>query len=201
MKNGFKILCLVLVALLAAGALGCFVLFGTHTDETEDLDYYRAISGETDGPNTLAILGEQIDISDCPYGLPTLSQLEPYEDCRFNYTVRRVAFFESHAYLLILEYTEGEYEERKGALEGEYTWLSEQIPGETEGLRPEFEVDGFHFRAVEGGQYPKQMLLIGTSDEGSEIAYLYFRDMDLDYIGHTMEDFLREETGWSRAVE
>lgn len=202
MKKGFKLGCLVLVVgFLAFAGLLLFIMFGSNTYETEDIAYYRAISGETDGPNSLAILGEQIDIPECPYELPYLSELMPYEDYRFHYTARRVSFFESHAYILIVQYEEAMYWEKKALLEAEFTWLTELIVGEEEGVSPEFVLDGFAFRAVEGGWYPKEMLFIGTSDESCEIAYVYFYDADLDYVSPTVDAFLIDETGWCEVVK
>lgn len=199
-KKGCMIGCLIIVIgiLAAVGFIG-FMIFGTNTYVTEDIAYYRALSGETDGPNSQAIFGEQIDIL-CPYELPHLETLEAYEDCRFNYMARRISFFESHAYILIVEYGESEYTQRKAALEKSYSWLKEEILGEEEGVSPEFALDGFDFRAVEGGYYPKEMFLVGTCDETGEFAYIYFYDQDLDYIGPDMPGFLLKETGWSKVA-
>lgn len=202
MKKVLKIGLLVLIiGFLAFVGLCLFILFGTNTYKTEDIAYYRAISGETDGPNSLAILGEQIDIPESPYELPYLADLEPYEDCRFNYTARRVSVFESHAYILIVQYDEATYLEKKEQLETQFTWLTEQIPGEEEGMNPQFAMDHFTFRAVEGGWYPKEMLFIGTAETNCEIAYIYFYDMDLDYVSPTIEQFLEKETGWNQVVK
>ncbi len=194
------ILIVLLVGFLTFAGLFLFLMFGSNTYKTEDIAYYQAISGETDGPNALAILGQQVDIPECPYALPWLNKLEPYEDYRFNYTARRVSFFESHAYILIVEYDEAEYSNRKVALETQYSWLAEEIPGEEKGVSPEFRLDGFWFRSVAGGYYPKEMLFIGTSDADAEIAYIYIYDFDLDWVGPTVSDFLREETGWREVV-
>jgi len=46
----------------------------------------------------------------------------------------------------------------------------------------------YDFKVVAGNdkskaEYPKSFGMIGTSDEKKSIAYLYFYDNDLDYIG------------------
>lgn len=197
MKKLFKIISLVLVfVFLAFVGLILFIMFGSNTYETADIAYYQAISGEIDGPNSLAILGEQIDIPDCPYELPFLNELEPFENYRFNYTARRVSIFESHAYILIAEYSDAEYAARKTELDSRYIWRTD----EDRGVSCQFILDGFRFRTVEGGRYPKEMLFIGTSDESGEIAYIYFWDPDLDDVSPSVEDFLTDETGWRKVV-
>ena len=202
MKKALKIGGLViLIAILAVVGFFGFILFGSNTYRTSDIAYYRAISGETDGPNSLAILGQQIDIPDCPYTLPYIDALAPYEDYRFNYTARRMSIFESHAYILIVEYDAAEYGKRKAELDEVYTWLREGIPGEEEDVSPEFTLDGFQFRTAFGGKYPKEMLFIGTCDDKQEIAYIYFWDHDLDYVGPSVEDYLKDETGWRKVVK
>ena len=190
----------LLVGVLAFAGLILFIMFGTNTYQTDDIAYYQALSGETDGPNSLAILGEQIDIPDSPYELPYLADLEPYEDYRFNYTAKRVSFFEAHAYILIVEYGTA-YAEKKAALDSQFVWLSDPIPDGADGLSPEFEIDGFSFRAVKGGWYPKEMLYIGFSDESKEIAYIYIYDFDLDYISPTIRHYLLKESGWRKVVK
>lgn len=190
----------LLVGALAVAGFFLMFMFGTNTYQTDDIAYYQALSGETDGPNSLPILGEQIDIPDSPYELPNLSDLEPYEDYRFNYTARRVSFFEAHAYTLIVEYGTA-YAEKKAALDSQFIWLSDPIPDGADGASPEFEMDGFSFRAAEGGWYPKEMLYIGISDERKEIAYIYIYDLDLDYVSPTVKDHLIKETGWSKVVK
>ena len=168
--------------------------------ETSDIAYYQAISGEIEGPNSLAIFGEQEDIP-CLFDLPYLSELAPYEDCRFIYTARRYSLFQSHAYILIVQYDEAEYSRRIEELDSGYIWRSKLISGQDEGLPPEFELDGFSFRTVEGTGYPKWMLFIGVSDERHEIAYIYVYDQDLDYISPSVGGFLAEETGWKKVVD
>lgn len=196
----FRIGCsTVLLGFLLVFCFFVFVFFGSNSYETTDIAYYQAISGETDDPNSLAILGEQIDIT-CTYDLPYLSELEPYDGYRFHYTANRGGIFEEHTYILIVEYNGEGYLQKKDRLENEYTWRSDLIEGEDEGVSPEFELDGFTFRSVEGGYYPKEMLFIGISDERNEIAYIYYWDPDLDYVSPTVADFLLGCSGWKKVV-
>ena len=54
----------------------------------------------------------------------------------------------------------------------------------------QFEYQGYEFRTVEG-EYDyhnyKYFVMIGTNDEKCRIAYCYYADFDLDYIGTTEE--------------
>lgn len=193
----------VLVLAIALGWLFLNLMFGQTRKTTSDIAYYQALSGETEGANTLPFLGEQYNIS-CAYDLPWLSELEPYEDYRFNYTARWFYIFEAHSYVLIVRYDTDTYAQQKEKLEADHTWLTAYLPGESSDNEhnPVFEMDGFHFRAVEEKphHYPKYMLYVGTSDETREVAYIYFHDGDLDYLSPTVADFLREETGWDKVV-
>ena len=200
MKKGCCIGCAVVLALIVAFiGFMLYLLFADSVQNTTDIAYYQALSGETEGPNSLPILGEQIDIY-CPYEMPKLSALEPCEEMHFLYQARRMIVFESHTYILRLRYDAAGYEAQMAAFEDAYDWTTELIPGEREGVAPDFALDGYRFRCVEGGYYPKEMLCIGTREEDHEIVILYFYDMDLDFVSPDMAAFLRDETCWSEVV-
>ena len=200
MKKGCCIGCAVVLALIVAFiGFTLYLLFADSVQNTTDIAYYQALSGETEGPNSLPILGEQIDIY-CPYEMPKLSALEPCEEMHFLYQARRVIVFQSHSYILRLRYDPAGYDAQMAAFEEAYEWESELIPGETEGVAPDFALDGYRFRCVEGGYYPKEMLCIGTREEDHEIVILYFHDQDLDFVSPDMAVFLRDETCWSEVV-
>ena len=194
MKKGCLIGCAVVLALIVAFVgFTLYLLFADSVQITTDIAYYQALSGEVEGPNSLPILGEQVDIY-CPYEMPKLSALEPCEEMHFLYQARRVIVFQSHSYILRLRYDAAGYDAQMAAFEEAYEWESELIPGETEGVAPDFALDGYRFRCVEGGYYPKEMLCIGTREEDHEIVILYFHDQDLDFVGPDMAAFLRDET-------
>ena len=200
MKKGCCIGCAVVLALIVAFiGFMLYLLFADSVQNTTDIAYYQALSEETEGPNSLPILGEQIDIY-CPYEMPKLSALEPCEEMHFLYQARRVIVFEFHSYILRLRYDAAGYEAQMAAFEEAYDWKTELIPGETEGVAPDFALDGYRFRCVEGGYYPKEMLCIGTREEDHEIVILYFHDQDLDFVSPDMAAFLRDETCWSEVV-
>ena len=200
MKKGCLIGCAVVLALIVAFVgFTLYLLFADSVQITTDIAYYQALSGEVEGPNSLPILGEQVDIY-CPYEMPKLSALEPCEEMNFLYQARRVIVFQSHSYILHLSYDAAGYEAQMAAFEEAYDWRTELITGETEGVSPGFELDGYQFQCVQGGYYPKEMLCIGTREEEHEIVILYFFDQDLDFVSPDMAAFLRDETCWSEVV-
>lgn len=201
MKKGCCIGCAaVLVLVMLFVGVMFYLLFVDHTQVTTDIAYYQALSGETEGPNSLPILGEQIDVF-CPYDLPMLTELEPYEDLSFRYQARRVAVFESHAYIVLVRCTDADYPARREQVLADYAlWDAEDWEKENYNMEPEFSMDGFEFRCIEGGSYPHAMLFIGTSDATREIAYIYFFDGDLDCTSDGMEGFIRGETGWNEVA-
>lgn len=188
------------VALVACIGL---VLSGCVTRKTDDVTYYRVLSGEQEGSDMMPVFGEEFDMY-CPFDLPQLKELEPYKDYRFDYTAKAEAFFQSHAYILIVSYDDETYLHRKAQLEQDYTYLTDTFEGKDEsgGHQPQFDLDGFHFRAVKSEEWDyaevKYMFFIGTSNSRNEIAYIYYYDQDLDYIASDLPSFVVEETGWKR---
>lgn len=196
-KKVLKICGILFLAVVLLYAVGfAYVLFGTNTKSTEDISYYQALSGETDGLDMMPVFSEEFDMP-CPYDLPALSELGPYLDYRFNYTAKRESVFQSHAYILILSYDVEEYNARKEVLETQYTYLQEI----DKGVSGQYNMSGFTIRAVEGGDYPNEMLFVAISDTRQEIGYIYYYDQDLDYIDDPLGKFLAENTGWNGITE
>lgn len=192
-----KQLLMFLIVVVMLCTSGCMA----NTKTTDDLSYYRALSGESGGADMMPIFGSEFDMP-CPYQIPLLSELEPYRDIRFDYSAKRELFFQSHAYVLIAEYDKTTYAVQKAALEGRYTYCTEQSQGISAGEMTEFAytMDEFEIRAVEGGDYPKEMLFIGFSDTKQEVAIVYFYDQDLDYIDEPLGKFIEANTGWEKVV-
>ena len=193
MKKGTKFwITAALVVALVAGS--SYIAVGTTRKSTDNTDYYRAVAGEIEGHTALPVLGQRMEVS-CPFDLPVLAELEAEAVCRFDYTVYRVGIFENHAYILIAAYDTG-YTAAASALDGAYNWMEE----ETVGITPEFQLDGFRFRTVEGENYPHEMLFVGNSDDTGEIAYIYFYDQDLDIVPQGAAALLRDCSGWNKVA-
>ncbi|HHZ17391.1 MAG TPA: hypothetical protein PLJ33_02250 [Peptococcaceae bacterium] len=58
----------------------------------------------------------------------------------------------------------------------------------------QFSYGGYAFRVVETLKsfYPKYFGMVGVCDDQCRIAYVYFCDLDLDFI-ENMADFMKEE--------
>jgi len=91
--------------------------------------------------------------------------------------------------LLVISYDEETYISEKKRIE-ESTDFLEEVVFTTDDVvsyflpEPEFSINSYHFRVVKSdlGYYPKYFGMIATSDEKNTIAYLYFKDGDLDVI-------------------
>ena len=105
---------------------------------------------------------------------------------------------------LLCRYSPEEYAAQVNSLETDWIFQSEPIYNDPDApaIPPEFTLDGFHFRflSLEEDAYdlwfPKYVMLIGTNDETQEIVWLYWDDIDLDYISKDIADFLIQECGW-----
>ncbi len=183
MKKRTIIMIAIAVAVFAFFGVVGYALFGSNKNSTDEISYYRELS-----------LGEGNVI--CAFDLPTLDELGPYETQRFDHTAYRKSIFVSYSYSLILGYNEGEYAEKKTWLMDAYPTLDIGAMEDKKGPAVQFEMDGFDFRAIEGKEYPKHMMFIGTCDETQEIAIIYYSDTDLDCISRAIVELLTEETGW-----
>ena len=193
------------IAVLAFAFVGFigFSLFGSNKTNTDDLYYYKTISGEMEGAKSLKLLGEVYDVP-CTFDLPLLKELGPYEEYRFDHSVHRYSIFTEYSYCLVLKYGEQDYAVKKTWLEDTYPTLADGIIGlEDKFHTSEFEMDGFSFRAIgkECTYYPKEMMFIGTCEPEKEIAIIYYHDFDLDYVSPTLPAFLVESTGWKNVVK
>lgn len=149
--------------------------------------------------------GTEID-EDAKNFMPALEELPKYQDISYKYNHISIIFFESNAITLVVEYDEETYEKEKEKLTEKYKFLDQKVVSEFDEDKYyipeyEFQINSYDFKVVEESdnykaKYPKSFGIIGTSDEKKSIAYLYFYDFDLDYIGEDNEspmvDFVKE---------
>lgn len=97
---------------------------------------------------------------------------------------------------LICTYTQEDYELQKAKLDTVYKFQTERT---MDGFEPMIEIDGYQFQMLSSKEYdlyyPKNMVLIGCSDDANEIVYLEFHNTDLDYIT-SLQDFIMNICGW-----
>ena len=130
--------------------------------------------------------------------MPELEDLPEYENIKYKYTHESMLIFESHSVALIVGYDDNTFESEKEKLDEQYTFLDKKIKSnfdESKYYIPEYEfsVESYNFRVIdENGtsntKFPKFFGMIGISEENKSIAYLYFYDEDLDYIGEENEE-------------
>lgn len=131
--------------------------------------------------------------------MPTLDTLPEYEDIEYRYMNKTMLMFQSYSIALIVKYDDKTYESEKRKLAENYTLMNITSAANDETITPEYEfsINSYTFKVVKGNEFPKSFGMIGTSDEKQSIAYLYFYDFDLDYIGdendsNPMPDFVKQ---------
>ncbi|MDL4839868.1 hypothetical protein [Aquibacillus rhizosphaerae] len=132
--------------------------------------------------------------------MPALDNLPEYEDIEYRYTSKTMLLFQSNSVALIVTYDDKTYTKEKEKLAENYIFLTKKL--NTSIAEYEFSVNSYIFNVVKGNEkdhthFPKSFGMIGTSDEKQSIAYLYFHDFDLDYIGNEgdsspMTDFVNQ---------
>lgn len=145
--------------------------------------------------------------------LPELNELGEYAAVKSLYHYGSAFIFEWNAYTLIAEYKEEDYNSVKAAAEEKYTFETEKLKGERnmgadnwEAVRfnPYCTIGGYQLRLLEQGEYyadrfPKLAYFIGFNDEAHKIAYVYFKDFDLDTV-ESLEEVLIRFCGWSELI-
>lgn len=132
--------------------------------------------------------------------MPNLDELPEYENITYKYTHKTMLIFESDSVALIVKYDDETYQSEKNKLAENYIFLEDNV----EDVIPEYEfsINSYTFKVVADNEnsnteFPKSFGMIGTSEEEKSIAYLYFYDYDLDYIGeeddrNPMANFVKE---------
>lgn len=125
--------------------------------------------------------------------MPELEDLPEYEEIQYRYTHKSLLIFESDSVALIVKYDDNTFESEKKKIDEQYTFLDKKIKSsfdESKYYIPEYEFSlrSYDFRVVDENdtsntEFPKSFGIIGVSEDKKSIAYLYFYDSDLDYIG------------------
>lgn len=120
---------------------------------------------------------------------------EYYEDFDFeqfgsyesisNYKYYSTGIFQQEAYTTILKYDKETFERLKNEINETNTFYNDK----------NFTTENFDFRIKTSKLYPKELNLIGINDESHEIAYVSFKDYDLDDIS-SLDGFLYYYCGW-----
>lgn len=129
--------------------------------------------------------------------MPAIEDLPEYQNISYKYNHFSLVLFETEGITLIVKYDEETYEDEKKKLAEKYEFLDHKVFSifdQSKYYIPEYEfsINNYIFKVADSSEnyqaaYPKSFGMIGISDEEKSIAYLYFLDLDLDYIDNDNE--------------
>ena len=135
--------------------------------------------------------------------LPAISEMGNYETLKCKHQSRENLVISSDAYILSATYSKSEFDIQKEHIEGTYLFqvkVEDEIGESIVSKDASFFVDGFDFKMLSLEEYdlyyPKYFVLVGFSEEDNMVCFVFFEDMELDYIRGSFEDFLKDECGW-----
>ena len=128
--------------------------------------------------------------------MPEISELGNPEKIEYYNLFSAFVNFTCETDGLICTYTQDEYAIQKARLDTTYNFQTEKIADD---ILLTVEIDGYQFRMLSIDEYdlyyPKDIVLVGYSDDANEIVYIEFHDIDLDYIT-SLEEFITDVCGW-----
>ena len=155
-----------------------------------DIDKYESICNEVENASVL---------------MPDLDEIGDYNEVKFTYKIYCYSFFigfVSDGIGLWAQYDESDYEEEKERVLSSYEFLEEPII-DSRGLYElpvtEFAYKGYDTKIVPDEDYIdfgacKSFLMIGFNDNEYAICYLYYYDIDIDYLyDEETDDYTPEE--------
>ena len=128
--------------------------------------------------------------------MPEISELGNPEKIEYYNLFSAFVIFTYETDGLICTYTQEEYAIQKARLDTTYSFQTEKTADD---ILPAVEIDGYQFWLLSNNEYdlyyPKEVVLVGYSDDANEIVYIEFYDIDLDYIT-SLEEFIEDYCGW-----
>jgi len=188
MKKVLKVLLIIvlIIALLIGGFM--FLLAGSYSRVKRDINSY---STDVEKVCNAAKL------------MPDLESLGSYTDIEYRYKIKcysTLVGFYSDGLALFVTYDKDQYETFKNQAISNYTFLQAPVydsRGYYELPVTEFNYKGYTMKVVPDEEYIgfcacKSFMLLGFNDEANTIAFLYYHDIDIDYIAEAGEN-LEEE--------
>lgn len=133
--------------------------------------------------------------------MPSLSEIDqPIQTEYYKYYSEFGVFFTCDAGILICKYDDSTYKAQKNIVDTTYVFQTAPIDVSGYDVEPIVNIDDYQFRmlSLEGEYnlvYPKFLAFIATNDAENEIAYIWFYDVELDYI-ESMTDLINNDCGW-----
>ena len=130
--------------------------------------------------------------------MPAIKDLPEYQNISFKYNHFSLVLLGTGGITLVVKYNEETFENEKKKLAEKYKYLDHKVFSNFNRSKyyiPEYEfsINNYIFKVVDSSEnyqaeYPKSFGMIGISEEEKSIAYLYFLDLDLDYIEEDNEN-------------
>ena len=139
--------------------------------------------------------------------MPKKTELGKYESVRYKYHHYDGMLSDSNAYTVLAKYKTDEYKKQKQEILKIYKFRARKVDNslndapEQKKLKPGFNIGNFEFKLLSeayGDDYytfPKLVYLIGFNDTSSQIAFVKFKDFDIDFI-YSYDTFMRQDCGW-----
>ncbi len=134
--------------------------------------------------------------------LPSVDEMGKYTDLKVKYQHKDYFIFQSDTYILNATYSKEIFNKQKEAIINNYSFQQTVIDYGEQTIEKDthFTFDGFQFQMLSLKEYnlyyPKRIVFVGVSEKNNEIAFVFFDDIDLDYISDSFQEFLVEECGW-----
>ena len=188
MKIGMKIFLIILSAILAFWVILSiiigFMIFVPQMDVDTSIDAW-------------------VELQEEHSYLPAISEMGYYEDVQCKYQHRENLIISSDAYILRATYSQENFDAQKDYILNTYSFqntVTDEIGEETIQKNASFLFDGYDFKMLSLEEYelwsPKYFAFVGFCKEKQEICFIYFEDIELDYISGSFEDFFMDECGW-----
>lgn len=172
MKKVFKSTLAVLLVIILGGCT-------TTVEKKDTIDYKSALES--------VLFSEEY--------MPGVNEVEGNDNYTLK-TYKNKRLFGGTGITLTEQLSAEEYEKKLDEINNTYLFLEEpQLTDYDEEHytipQAEFEIEGYKFRVLSDGTYPKYFGMIAVSDEEHRIIYFACDCQDLDYI-EDMEDFIKE---------
>ncbi len=140
-------------------------------------------------------------VADSHSFMPSLTEVgQPIQTEYYTYYSEFGVVFSWDAGILICKYDDSTYEAQKNIVDTTYDFQTALVEVSGSDVEPSVKIDDYQFRmlSLEGDyklDYPKYLAFIATNDAENEIGYIWFYDVELDYI-ESMTDLINNDCGW-----
>lgn len=192
-KTWLKSILCVGILLIYIPVMGFAILLGTYHSASQ----YRGSQA----------MEQYVSASTEVPSLPNPDALGAPQSMTYQYYETSALIFLTESHTLLCRYTPEAYDAQVAALETDWVFRTEPFTAYNAPTPEAFTLDGFHFRFLSPEEesyelwFPKYVALVGTNDHTHEIVWLYWNDIDLDYMGKDPADFLSSCCGWNHLLK